>query len=158
MRYEIELVTNNLELQELTLEATKIASIIDNTFLDLEKALVAKANGELTTENASLYLKNIASESDIFDYQSELTIENSYNFDYNEIMKDASIRSDAKFIDIVTKIFMMILEAIKKFINVFKKLIIKIRIAVSVFDKRANEIIEVLNNKLDVSGNFDIID
>lgn len=158
MRYELELVTNNLELQELTLEASKIASIIDKTFLDLEKALVAKTNGELTTENATSYLKNIASESDIFDYQSELTIENSYNFDYNEHMKNASIRSDAKFIDIITKIFMMIMEAIKKFINIFKQLITKIRIVASGFDKRADDITKVLDEKLDITGSIDITD
>ena len=74
-RYEIEAISATVSIDELTTEAVTLVSVIENAITDVDKLLIAKQDGNLTVENARQYLSNIATENDILDYESELTIE-----------------------------------------------------------------------------------
>ena len=148
-RYEIEAISATVSIDELTTEAVTLVSVIENAITDVDKLLIAKQDGNLTVENARQYLSNIATENDILDYESELTIEASYNF--QDAMRDSQARSDAKITDIVTKVFLMIYEGIKKFFGIFRKLIMKVRVANKLYVKKAESLLKLLNDKLDAS-------
>ncbi len=146
-RYEIEVVNAILDIDSLTTEATKITDIINFTLVSVNELVLAKESGNLTTENARSYLTDIATEADILDFESELTIESSYSSSREE----TELRSGAKIVDIVTKIFLMIYNAIKKFMDIFKRFLTKIRLANKAYKVKAEQLLKVIDNKLDIS-------
>ena len=142
-RYELDIIATNIDIGHLTTEANNYIKAIEITIADFESLMLENDNGTITVENANKYILDINQQFKCLNIVSTLTTENS---------QEGMVRSALSIDDFVKRFLLLITEAIKNFINIFKQLMTKIMLAMSSFDKKAEELLKLLETKSDMEN------
>ena len=135
---KLEYIQNNLELQELTTEATNQIKTITTLLGEVDTLSTMHNNDTLSTENASVKIPNLLEDQDIATLVA--------SFDPCLTSEDSStrIKMSLKQDDFSKKINIFIYNIFKIFYKTFRKIMSKIVIAGSHIEDRNKELVKEL--------------